>query len=478
MSSVSSFRDPGGFCVTWDGRVLRALTATGLPDFEEFLASGTAQTLAAKGQVVPTHKLSEPERADLFNKEGFRALAGGREVAAVFEHERVAFPSYPYEWPPEMLHSAARLTLEVAQTCLEAGYGLKDATPYNVLFRGSSPIFIDMLSFERRHEADPVWRPHAQFCRTFLLPLLAHRQWGIRPADVFSQRRDGYDPSEVYRFCGPLRRFLPPFLTHVSLPTWLSRKPTDKAVYQEHRSSSPEKAQFILATLLKGLRRTVDSLAPSLGKQTTWSDYMQSHSYSEASFQAKEVFVQTALAEFKPQSVLDVGANTGHFSALAARAGARVVAIDYDVGCMGLLWRRAVDQQLNILPLVVDLARPSPAQGWRNRELPSFLERAQGGFDLVLMLAVLHHLLVTERVPLEEVLDLAASLTTRSLVIEFVSPEDDMFQALTRGRESLHADLTVEVFEAACAKRFRILNSVVLPGTKRRIYHLLVRDAS
>jgi hypothetical protein len=125
---------------------------------------------------------------------------------------------------------------------------------------------------------------------------------------------------------------------------------------------------------------------------------------------------------------------------------------------------------------VVDLSRPSAAKGWRNRECASFLERASGAFDAVLMLAVLHHLLVTERIPLEEVLDLAAELTTHLLVIEFVGPQDPMFQALARGRDHLHAHLSPAVFETACRRRFDILGSHPLTGTHRSLY-LLRRSA-
>src|SRR5205085_2914398 len=144
-----------------------------------------------------------------------------------------------------------------------------------------------------------------------------------------------------------------------------------------------------------------------------WSDYMATHSYSQAAFSAKEKFVEELLREFRPQRVLDIGANTGHFSILAAKAGAEVVAIDSDPACIGMLWRIAQDQKLNILPLVLDFSRPSPALGWANAECRSFLDRASGSFDCVLMLAVIHHLLVTERIPLEEILRLLSELTAK-----------------------------------------------------------------
>jgi SAM-dependent methyltransferase len=202
---------------------------------------------------------------------------------------------------------------------------------------------------------------------------------------------------------------------------------------------------------------------------------MAEHSYDDPAFAAKEKFVTEALAEFKPGRVLDAGANTGHFSVLAAQTGAAVVAIDLDPVCIGEIWRREREKKSNILPLVVNLARPTPALGWHNRESLSFLDRAAGAFDGVLMLALLHHLLVTERIPLGAILELAVELTTNLLVIEFVAPQDAMFQRLTRGRGHLHAALDEKAFEQACAAHFEIVRSLALPGTQRTMYCLKKR---
>jgi SAM-dependent methyltransferase len=236
--------------------------------------------------------------------------------------------------------------------------------------------------------------------------------------------------------------------------------------------ANPEKARFILESLFKRLERTLDSLKPVAQKKSAWSDYMATHSYDDPALAAKEQFVSEALREFKPARVLDAGANTGHFSALAAQAGAEVVAIDIDPVCVGTIWRRGREQKLNILPMVVNLTHPSPALGWRNSECPSFLDRATGAFDGVLMLALIHHLLVTERIPLEEIFRLAAQLTNSLLIIEFIAPEDEMFRRLTRGRAHLHATLDVTVFEKVSAIHFEIVKSLALPGTRRRLYCL------
>ena len=469
-----SFRDPAGCCCSFNGCVLRFVAANAISEFEQFLQTNCARQFIARKQFVSTRRLNEDETATLRESPELQPVFHAQPGGAVFEHERIPFPSYPHEWPPEMLWDAGRLTLELAQAALADGFGLKDATPHNILFRGSEPVFIDALSFERRNPGDPIWLPEAQFVRTFLLPLLASRRWGLPLTELFTTRRDGIEPEAVYRFCGPLEKFTPRMLSLVSIPTWLSRKtsPDDQKIYQPHLLANTEKARFILESLFKRLERTLDSLKPVAQKKSVWSDYMATHSYDDPAFAAKEKFVNEALREFKPARVLDAGANTGHFSALAAQAGAEVVAVDLDAACAGAIWQRAREQKLDILPLVVNLAHPSPALGWRNGECPSFLDRATGAFDGVLMLALIHHLLVTERIPLEEILRLAYEVTNSLLVIEFVEPKDEMFRRLTRGREALHASLNAAVFEQACTPYFEIVRSLALPDTQRRMYCL------
>jgi len=178
------------------------MTAEALAEIEPFLDSAKCRELIDGGRLTASRRLSEPELQALLRQEDFQQISRIRSVGAVFEHEKIEFASYPYEWVPEMLYAAGQLTLDLSQSCLDGGYSLKNATPYNILFKGSSPVFVDLLSFERRNACDPMWKPYGQFCRTFILPLLAHKFWGVGPADIFNSRRDGLDPAEVYRFCG------------------------------------------------------------------------------------------------------------------------------------------------------------------------------------------------------------------------------------------------------------------------------------
>lgn len=463
--AYKSFRDPAGTLHRFPDRILRSVEPAAAKDLEDFLATPAARDAIEDGQLVRSVPVPPSEFPEL-------------GASHLWEHERISFPSFPYEWPPEMLHAAGSLTLDLAEAALAEGFGLKDATPYNILFRGGRPVFVDVLSFERRDPLDSTWMAYGQFVRTFLLPLMANRYFGLPLDRILMGQRDGIEPETLYRWSGFWRRLTPPFLGLVTLPKWMGGSGVTPA-YRSKPAASPEQARFVLGGLLRSCRRQLNSLAPAVIKDSTWSGYLDRKSlYSPAQLEQKEAFVREALDMARPGTVLDVGANEGRFSALAARSGAEVVAIDLDPAVTGTVWRVCSRENLNVLPLVVDLTRPTPAVGWRNQECPSFLDRAREGFDLVLMLAVVHHMLVTERIPLEELLAVADELSREYVVIEFVAPPDEMFQRIVRGRDELYSHVSPAWFEAAALSRFELVRSTRIDGLNRWLYLFRRRHAT
>lgn len=471
-----SFRDPDGCTIVLDERVLRLVGEDTWQTLGEFENSNSGRRLLAEGAVLPWNRLEEQAAKTAVEKAGIAARAPDEPREVVLQHEKVAIPSFPHEWPAAMLHAAGRATLHIQSEILGDGFWLKDATPYNVLFRGCTPVHVDALSFERRDPTEPLWRAEAQFLHTVVLPLLAHRALNIAPHRLFFDRRDGLTPEELYAWIGPLRRLDPSFFGTVTLPKWLSpaAKRRESELY-ESRPTEPDRATFTLEMGLKRLSRRLDRLTPNQRRDSDWSKYDTVHSYSEENLAAKQGFVEAALKRDGIRTVLDLGCNTGHYSLLSARAGAQVVAVDSDPVAVGRLYAASRERGADVLPLIVDLARPTPAMGWRNGETPSFLARAEKSFDLVLALALLHHLIVTERVPLAEVLDLMADLTRRFVIVEYVDPGDPMFQKICRGRESLFSGLNEKTFRRACTRRFDIVETVVVTERVRSLYLLALK---
>jgi len=468
----ASFRDPDGAVYLSGDRAIRLVFPSAAKGIRSALEAASVRRLVTEGAFVESLFLEGLAAITAIDSLGLAATPPPGTLAIA--HPRVPFPTYAHEWCPEMLYAAGKLTLQIAAALHADGLGLKDATPHNVLFRGARPILIDAASAEWRDPGDPTWLPQAQFTRTFVLPLLTARHCGMTLAQVFLADRDGLQPERVYDLLGMSRRLIPSFLFAVTLPTLLAGRANAQPAIYARRTEAPDKAAFMLKSTLNHLGRLLESAAPSAAT-SAWAGYMETKSYEGGDFEAKERFVQTVIDAKKPASVLDIGCNTGHFSELAAQHGAHIVALDSDPVCVAQTYQRALRKNLPIVALVGDIARPSPAIGWRNSEQASLLSRLTGRFDLVLMLAVLHHLLVTERIPLSDVLDLAADLTTDLLVLEYVGPTDTMFRRLVRGRDDLYSHMGIEWFEDGCRRRFEIIKQQPLGASDRRLYWLKKR---
>ena len=124
------------------------------------------------------------------------------------------------------------------------------------------------------------------------------------------------------------------------------------------------------------------------------------------------------------------------------------------------------------MPLIQDFSSPSPAIGWGNAERDSFLQRSH--CDALLVLALVHHLAISNNVPLSNIAALFASLT-RWLVIEFVPKEDSQVIRLLATREDIFPDYTRDGFEAAFFQHFTIEESSPVAESERTLYLMKTR---
>ena len=438
-----TFRDPAGSLELRPDGVFRAIHERNTAEILEFLQSPLQVELVAEGRLVASEILdSSPGEL-------------------LLRHPRVSFISYPWEWPGALWLAAADLTLDLCQRFIQAGWILKDATPLNVLFRGLNPVFVDVLSVERLDPKSSIWLPYGQFIRTFLLPLLAHAElgWPLASAQL---RRDGFEPEEIFAALPWTRRLGSAALSNVTLPVILGRWTADASKKLQARADAisreqgPEANRNILLKRLASLRGAMRRVTPA-SHASTWSDYVATAGHYSGEEQAeKQRFVRETLAAAAPRTVLDVGCNTGVFSEIAADTGAEVVAIDPDLQALERLCARLKGTGKNILPLCVDLAYATPSLGWENRETLSFLARCENHFDAVLMLAVIHHLLLSSQIPLDHIASLASRISRRSLILEWVPPSDPKFIEVLRGREAIYTHITEAAMREAFLKHFSI----------------------
>jgi hypothetical protein len=451
----ASFRDPAGAVLHMDGRVLRGLTERGKRDFNEALESGVIGKLTDAGLMPKTTVVKPSELpAELTDK-----------YAAVLEHEPVRNISWPSEWTTSMLADAGLLTLKVQSMLLSEGFSLKDATAYNVAFKGTQPVFLDVGSIVRPARLN-VWYALGQYQRMFLYPLYLARK-GFTPGDVFLQHMDGVQPADAARILGRSGWFRPSLLFTVYLPAWLARR-GQSGERTASGDGKPKGNPEVQQTVLRANMRRLEKLRKKLKPSGHWIGYEKDNTYDDTATAAKMKAVESFGQSLNSGTCLDLGANTGAYSRALSETGCRIIAVESDHGAADVLYRRLVEDKVrNVEVMRVNLANPTPGIGYMNRERASFMERA--GADGAVALALVHHLMVTAGLTVSQVAELLCSLAPRVLV-EYVPPTDDMFKRLKRGREDLWKNLTEHSFKQAFEKQgYKQTNKTNLPRTDRAL---------
>ncbi|HWB40306.1 MAG TPA: hypothetical protein VG500_03555 [Gemmatimonadales bacterium] len=451
----ASYRDPSGFVYSRDGTLYRQVNRVFQDRFQAFLDSGLYAELEEGRLLVP-------------HRDASLGLAASADAVAVLEPEQVEFVSYPYEWAFGQLKDAALLTLELQERALARGFTLRDASAYNVQFVRGRPLFIDTLSFEPRDEGAP-WAGYRQFCEHFLVPLALMSRVDVRTATLLRAHLEGI-PLDLGSRLLPRRTWLRAgLLFHVHLHAMAQRRYADRGTGEaaaggaSRRGVSPTAA----AGLVRSLRAAVESLewTPS---GTEWADYTDDNNYSAEAARSKRQAVVDFLRGLDARTAWDLGANTGEYSRAAREVVPQVIAFDLDPAAVERNYRRVkAEDEAGILPLLLDLTNPSPALGWAHRERLSLEER--GPADVLLALAVVHHLAIGHNLPLERVAGFFARLG-RSLVVEFVPKSDSQVRRLLRDRPDIFPDYTREGFEAAFRGWFRIERALPVADSERTLY--------
>lgn len=447
----ASFRDPSGFLFTFDGALYRQVNHHYAAEYDRLMTSGLYDRLVRAGLLIP-HREADvpPAEPDLAYK--------------VIRPEKVRFISYPYEWSFTQLKDAALATLTLQRRALKAGMSLKDASAYNIQFVDGKPMLIDTLSFETYREGLP-WVAYRQFCQHFLAPLALMARRDVRLGQLLRIYIDGVPLDLAGRLLPWGTRLNPGIATHIHLHAMVQERFADKPI--ERPKAGAGMSRQAMLSLLDSLESTVRSLHWKPAK-TEWGRYYAITNYSDAAFEHKKELVAEWAKRTQPKVIWDLGANTGVFSRQAGSAGAYVVAFDIDPVAVEQNYQQVKDSKDgNILPLMLDLTNPSPALGWNGRERQSLAER--GPADLVLALALVHHLAISNNVPLPQLADFFAGIG-RWLVIEFVPKSDSQVQRLLQSREDIFPHYTRKDFEQVFQQRFKIHASVEIRESERVLY--------
>ncbi len=459
-----SFRDPSGFLFRESGVLYRQVNESYREDYDLLMGSGLYDRLVEDGALVAHEEMDPPSAPDRSTATP-SAVAPGGKAYRILRPEPIDFISYPYEWSFSQLRDAALHTLSIQQTALEHDMWLKDASAYNIQWAaGGRPVLIDTLSFERYPEGRP-WVAYRQFCQHFLAPLALMHHRDVRIGLMSRLFIDGV-PLDLASELLPRRSWLSFALaTHVHLHARSQRRFADSDTDADRKT--PELSRRSLQALLAHLESAIDDLTWE-PEGTEWGDYYHATNYSDVSRDAKHEHVAACIEEVGPKSVWDLGGNVGVYSRLASSRGIPTVCFDVDPAAVEKNYRTVRDQaEDHLLPLVLDLTNPSPALGWANAERMSLAER--GPADMVLALALVHHLAIGNNVPLPGVAEFFASLC-EWLVVEFVPKSDSQVKRLLASREDIFGQYHVDGFRQAFGERFTIEREMPVQGSERTLF--------
>lgn len=453
QQSFGSFKDPAGNIFEYKTNIYRSINAVGREDYELLLGSGLFDELTQSSKLVWHHEVESPR------------IAGAWKI---IQPERVETISYPYEWSFSQLKDAALLTLEVQKSALLRGMTLKDASAFNVQFVDNKPLFIDTLSFEGYVEGQP-WAAYKQFCEHFLAPLALMSYVDVRLSKLFVSDLGGV-PLDLAVELLPLRtKFRPSLYAHLHLHAKYQVKYSDRGLQSKSKAISLSRNRLI--SLVDSLSLLIQSLKwKPLG--TEWGDYYSSTNYSSPAASSKHDIVSTWLYEISPSTVWDLGANDGTYSKIASELGSSVVAFDIDPAAVEAGYLKAKNDPSLPLCLVLDLMNPSPRLGWALAERMSFSDR--GGADCVMALALVHHLAISNNVPLGSIAQYFSSLSP-NLIVEFVPKSDSQVKKLLSTRKDIFQEYNSDGFERAFEEFYELVSKEQVEDSDRILYRFKSR---
>ena len=455
LPDPASFRDPSGRVFKKQNRIFRLISEYGANNYQIVRDTNFPSKMSELDKFIQAQEVN-PETID----------SPDLTPAFILEHPLIPFVSYPYEWSFPMLKKAAQLHLELQIKALEENLMFSDASAYNVQFKGPHPIFIDWLSL-RPYREGQIWNGHRQFCEQFLNPLLLRSYLGVCHNSWFRGNLEGIPTDELSKLLPWYKKFSKNIFLHVILPVRMNKLAQNtKPKSISNLSSNLPKAS--LNNIFKQLQSWIKKLQPLSSASSTWSNYEFMHCYDQEEITKKQQFITEFIQSTKPNTVWDLGCNTGEYSEIALKEGAHLdIGFDYDQSSLEKAFYRAEKNNLNFLPLFLDGANPSPDQGWKSQERSGFQKRKNA--DAILALAFEHHLAIGRNIPIPDFVDWIIDLAPTG-VIEFIPKEDPNLQRMLSLREDVFPDYTEQNFRNTLENRCRIIRSVIISKKGRTLY--------
>lgn len=451
-----SFRDPSGYVFEENNNIYRTVNNNTIDRYSKMKDSGLIDKLVKEKWLIPTWEVDK------------NSFSLSNDVAFILQHKKLKVITYPYEWTPEQLKTAALFHLKFQLRLLDLNWTLSDATAYNIQFdiETGEPIFIDTLSLIPYNDGD-YWKAQNQFCEQFLNPLLLSGFIGFDFNPFYRGNIKGIPVNVIEPMLGIRKYFSLTLLLNITIPAKIQRNQIKKTNQNKNTKSKIKnplpKSAYI--SILKGLKKFIEKIDLDNLDNSIWSDYSVNNTYSKENIKSKEEFVYNFCKEVRPEVLWDIGCNSGHYSQVAICAGAKyIIGLDSDITALNRAYINMAKNKNPFIPIYFDAANPSPNQGWLLKERKSIFERSYP--DAIIALAVIHHLVIGNNIPIESCITFFLSIADKG-VIEFVGKKDVTVIEMLQFREDIFKDYNYIYFKSLLEKETTIIKEEFLLNSDR-----------
>ena len=445
QANYISYKDTAARVVLKEGVYYRYIFNEYKKEYDNLMKSGLYEALKSKGYLISHSEL--------------KYEGGDTNVYKQLIPEQIHFQSYPFCWSYSQWRKAIIANLEINKIALKYGMLLKDATPFNFYFKEGRAILLDTSSFIFFKEGAP-WLAYKQFCSEFLSPIALMHFNGQIWSGMVKANLKGLPLSFVSKQLPLQSWFNLSCLLHIHMHAKYAN--TEGSIEEEHSRKSKVKEGFTkekLLSLIDMILGTVKKWKQAYNINKHWHSYYESDIESPIYLNQKEEIITNWLDTLKPKTVIDLGANTGRFSFLAAKKVEQVIAIESDYNCVDAI-ENAIDNDAvkNIVVGQMDLSETTPNFGILEKEYKSIFERLSNSHlspSLVMALAIVHHLHITNFLSFEQIAELLAKFNSKYLIIEFVPIQDSKVQLLIKNKQRDFSSYTQENFTASLLEYFK-----------------------
>ena len=457
MIFKGSFRDNKARILVEDGKILREIYIEGKNDFDNILTSKSIKEKIVNNEFINFKEIERPKKYNVYK---------------TIEHPRLKFITYPYEWCFEQLKTAAIFNLNLQIDLLKEGNNLKDGSAFNIQFKNTKPIFIDLMSIEK-FNPKTSWPGYTQFCEQFLYPLMIQSKSGLNVNEIFKGNLEGIPLNTAFEILNKFQNYFDTkFLFHIFLLNLINKKvKKNKTGYKVKKI---ERSTENLIYQLNNLITYIYKLRHKTQK-TVWTNYSIDNFYEDETEKIKDEFLIEILKNEKFKTICDLGCNDGRYSIIASQfVKDSVVSIDNDIDAVNSCYLKAKKNNLKILNLQLDITNPSSNCGWFENERESFKERFN--FDLIINFAIIHHIVIGKNIPIESYIEYICSIS-KKIILEFVPKNDDAIKAMLINREDIFKDYNEENLKDIFKnKGLIIIKEKIVTKSGRKIFYLNKTD--